>query len=209
MARTQAERSAATQRALVAAARRLWGERGYAAVSTPEIALAAGVTRGAMYHQYPDKAKLFLAVLEAVETDVIERLGAVVAAKRPKTPAGALRISADAWLDIASEQEVRQLVLLDAPSILGWAGFREISLRYGLGMTEQLLSAAVDAGELKPQPTRPLATVMIGALDEAAMSIANADDPEQEKADVRNVIHNLIDGLLINSHRPGSARKRA
>jgi hypothetical protein len=51
-------------------------------------------------------------------------------------PAGALRISADAWLDIASEPEVRQLVLLDAPSILGWAGFREISLRYGLGMTE-------------------------------------------------------------------------
>jgi AcrR family transcriptional regulator len=56
--------------------RRLWGDRGYAAVSTPEIAQAAGVTRGAMYHQYPDKAKLLLAVLEAVETDVIERLAA-------------------------------------------------------------------------------------------------------------------------------------
>jgi AcrR family transcriptional regulator len=208
VARTQAERSAATQQALLTAARRLWGERGYAAVSTPEIAQAAGVTRGAMYHQYPDKAKLFLAVLEAVETDVIERLGAAVVAKQPKTPAGALRISADAWLDIASEPEVRQLVLLDAPSILGWAGFREISLRYGLGMTERLLTAAVDAGEVKPQPTRPLATVMIGALDEAAMSIANADDPEQEKTDVRKVIHNVIDGLLINPRRPASARKR-
>jgi AcrR family transcriptional regulator len=207
VARTQAERSAATQQALLTAARRLWGERGYAAVSTPEIAQAAGVTRGAMYHQYPDKAKLFLAVLEAVETDVIERLGAAVVTQRPKTPAGALRISADAWVDIASEPEVRQLVLLDAPSILGWAGFREISLRYGLGMTEQLLAAAIDAGELKPQPTRPLATVMIGALDEAAMSIANADNPEQEKTDVRNVIHNLIDGLLISSRRTASPRK--
>jgi hypothetical protein len=76
------------------------------------------------------------------------------------------------------------------------------------GMTEQLLTAAIDAGELKPQPTRPLATVVIGALDEAALSIANADDPEQEKADVRKVIHNLIDGLLINPRRPASARKR-
>lgn len=208
MARTQAERSATTQQALLSAARRLWGERGYAAVSTPEIAQAAGVTRGAMYHQYPDKAKLFLAVIEAVEKDVIERLAAAVAAKRPKTPAGALRLSADAWLDIASEPEVRQLVLLDAPSILGWAGFREVSLRYGLGMTEQLLTAAIDAGELKPQPTRPLATVMIGALDEAAMSIANADDPEQEKADVRKVIQNLIDGLLNTPRRPRS-RKRS
>jgi AcrR family transcriptional regulator len=208
VARTQAERSAATQQVLLAAARRLWGDRGYAAVSTPEIARAAGVTRGAMYHQYPDKAQLFLAVLEAVETDVIERLGAAVVAKKPRTPAAALRIAADAWLDIASEPEVRQLVLLDAPSILGWAGFREISLRYGLGMTEQLLTAAIDAGELKPQPTRPLATVMIGALDEAAMSIANAEDPEQEKTDVRKVIHNLIDGLLIKPRRPASARKR-
>ena len=60
--------------------------------------------------------------------------------------------------------------------MLGWAGFREISLRYGLGMTEQLLTAAIEAGQLKRQPVRPLATVMIGALDEAAMSIANADD---------------------------------
>ena len=205
---TQGERSAATQQALLTAARRLWGERGYAAVSTPEIAQAAGVTRGAMYHQYPDKATLFLAVLEVVETDVIERLGAVVAAKQPETPAGALRVSADAWLDIAGEPEVRQLVLLDAPSVLGWAGLREISLRYGLGLTEQLLAAAIDAGELKRQPTRPLATVIIGALDEAAMSIANADNPEQEKAEVRNVIHDLIDGLLTNPHRPASGRNR-
>jgi AcrR family transcriptional regulator len=193
---------------LLTAARRLWGHRGYAAVSTPEIARAAGVTRGAMYHQYPDKAKLFLAVLEVVETDVIERLGAAVVVKKPKTPAAALRIAADAWLDIASEPEVRQLVLLDAPSVLGWAGFREISLRYGLGMTEQLLAAAIDAGEIKPQPTRPLATVMIGALDEAAMSIANAEDPEQEKTDVSKVIHNLIDGLVIKPRRPATARKR-
>ena len=82
------------------------------------------------------------------------------------------------------------------------------SLRYGLGLTEQLLSAAIDAGQLRPQPTRPLATVMIGALDEGAMSIANADDPEQEKADVRAVIHNLIDGLLSDPHRAASARDR-
>jgi AcrR family transcriptional regulator len=196
MPRTQAERSAATQQALLTAARRLWGARGYAAVSTPEIAEAAGVTRGAMYHQYSDKTKLFLAVLEAVEQGVMERLTKAVLAAQPATPADALRIAADAWLDIASETEVRQLVLLDAPSILGWAGFRDISLRYGLGMTEQLLHAAMEAGQLPQQPTRPLATIMIGALDEAAMSIANAEDPDREQAEVRTAVHNVIDGLL-------------
>jgi AcrR family transcriptional regulator len=196
MSRTQAERSAATRQALEAAARRLWGERGYAEVSTPEIAEAAGVTRGAMYHQFPDKTALFVAVLETVESAVIDRLLAAVGAAQPKTPADALHAAADAWLDIASEPEVRQLVLLDAPSILGWAGFREISLRYGLGMTEQLLGTAIEAGQPKPQPVRSLATVMIGALDEAAMSIANAEDPDQERENVRAVVHDLIDGLL-------------
>jgi AcrR family transcriptional regulator len=195
--RTQSERSAATQQALVSAARRLWGARGYADVSTPEIADAAEVTRGAMYHQYAEKSELFMAVLEAVESDVIARLAEAVGAAEPQTPADALRIAADAWLEIASEAEVRQIVLIDAPSILGWAGFREVSLRYGLGMTEQLLSAAIEAGEVAPQPVRPLATIMIGALDEAAMSIADASDPAREKDQVRTVVHNLIDGLLI------------
>jgi AcrR family transcriptional regulator len=199
MPRTQTERSAATQHALISAARRLWGERGYADVGTPEIAEAAGVTRGAMYHQYADKAALFHAVLEVVETEVMERLAAAVAASRPRTPADALYAAADAWLDIAGEPEVRQLLLLDAPSVLGWVAFRQISLSYSLGMTEQLLGAAVDAGQLRPQPLRPLATVMIGALDEAAMSIASAEDPEGEKADIRTVIHNLIEGLLTGS----------
>ena len=201
MSRTQKERSAATQGALLSAARRLWGERGYAAVSTPEIAQAANVTRGAMYHQYANKTELFLAVLEAIEREVIERLTADVIAAAPRTPAETLHITADAWLEIAVEPEIRQLMLLDAPSILGWAGFREISQRYGLGMTEQLLSAAIDAGELRAQPTRPLATIVLAALDEAAMIIANAADPAREKQEVHTVIHDLIDGLLNGAGR--------
>jgi AcrR family transcriptional regulator len=196
MSRTQKERSAATQGSLISAARRLWGERGYVAASTPEIADAAGVTRGAMYHQYANKTELFLAVLEAVESDVIERLTADVIAAGPKTPAEVLHVTADAWLEIAVEPEIRQLMLLDAPSVLGWAGFREISQRYGLGLTEQLLSTAIEAGELRPQPTRPLATIVLAALDEAAMYIANAADPVREKREVRAVIHDMIDGLL-------------
>jgi AcrR family transcriptional regulator len=194
--RTQEQRSAATQHALQSAARRLWGARGFAEVGTPEIAEAAGVTRGAMYHQYADKTALFVAVIEAVEAEVMERLQAIVIAAQPSTPAGALRIAADAWLDIASEPDIRQLVLLDAPNVLGWNRFREISQRYAYGMTEQLLSAAIDAGEIHPLPVRTLGTVMLGALDEAAMCLAAAEDPVQEKANVRAVVHRLIDGLL-------------
>jgi AcrR family transcriptional regulator len=201
--RTQAERSASTREALQKAARRLWGERGYAEVSTPEIAQAAGVTRGALYHQFPDKNALFIAVLNDVETDLMQRMASIVAVQEPKTPAEALHAAADAWIEIAGEPEVRQIVLLDAPSILGWAGFREISLSFGLAMTEGLLQAAIDAGQLRPQPLRPLATVLLGALDEAAISIASADVPEQEMAQVRPVVHELLDGLLAVQRAKG------
>jgi AcrR family transcriptional regulator len=208
MRRTQTERSATTQRALLTAARRLWGERGYAEVGTPEIAEAAGVTRGAMYHQFADKPALFLAVLEELEQELMQRLAAGVAAAEPKTPADALYVAADAWLDIAREPEVRQLVLLDAPSVLGWDGFREISQRYALGMTEELLGAAIEAGQLRRQPVRALATVLLAALDEAAMSIASAEDRAREEADVRVVVRNLIDGLLTPPGAPAPQRGR-
>jgi AcrR family transcriptional regulator len=196
MPRTQSERSAATQNALISAARALWGERGYADVGTLEIVAAAGVTRGAMYHQYPDKAALFRAVIETVETDVMLRLSATVTAARPASPAAALRIAADAWLGIATEPEIRRLLLLDAPAVLGWAAFRELGQRYGLGMTEQLLTAAIEVGELRAQPVRPLAAVLLGAIDEGAMVIAEAEDPDVARAEVSDVVAGLLDGLL-------------
>ncbi|MGV0748433.1 TetR/AcrR family transcriptional regulator [Mycolicibacter heraklionensis] len=180
----------------MSAARRLWGARGYAAVGTPEIAEAAGVTRGAMYHQFPDKAALFLAVVESVEADVMVRLAEAVAASAATTPATALRAAAENWLVVAEDPEVRQLVLLDAPNVLGWDGFRDVAQRYSLGMTEQLLSEAMQTGQLPHQPVRALAHVLIGALDEAAMMIATADDPEQTRADVSVVIQRLLDAML-------------
>lgn len=194
--RTQEERSAATRDALIAAARKLWGLRGYVDVGTPEIAATAGVTRGAMYHQFADKAALFREVVEAVEQDVMARMGTLVAESGATTPADAIRAAVDAWLEVSGDPEVRQLMLLDAPSVLGWPGFRDVAQRYSLGMTEQLLSEAIRAGELPEQPVRPLAHVLIGALDEAAMLIATADDPKRTRRETRQVLHMLIDGML-------------
>ncbi|MGI8713070.1 MAG: TetR/AcrR family transcriptional regulator [Solirubrobacteraceae bacterium] len=196
--RTQSERSAATQQALVTAARTLWGERGYADVGTPEIARVAGVTRGAMYHQFADKAALFRAVLETVEAEVMQRLSAAVLTGGAESPAGALHAAVDAWLAIAMEPEIRRIVLLDATGVLGWEGFRDVSLRYSLGMTEQLLSAAIDAGELRRQPVRPLAQILIGAVDEAAMVIATADDRPRARAEVGQVLQDIIAALLTS-----------
>ena len=194
--RTQAERTAATRGALTDAARRLWAERGYVAVGTPEIAAAAGVTRGAMYHQFADKAALFRHVADVVEGDVTRRIAATVAASGATEPASALHAAVDAWLDACETAEVRQILLLDAPVVLGWEGFRDIMLTHGLGLTEALLQAAMDAGQLPPQPPRTLAHVLIGALDEAAMVVATAEDRVVARAEVAGVLHTILDGLL-------------
>lgn len=194
--RTQEARSAATREALITAARKLWGLRGYAEVGTPEIATEAGVTRGAMYHQFTDKAALFRDVVEAVELDVMTRMGTLVASAGVTTPADMIRAAVDAWLEVSGDPEVRQLILLDAPAVLGWAGFRDVAQRYSLGMTEQLITEAIKAGQLARLPVRPLATVLIGALDEAAMAIATAEDQKRARKEIRQVLHRLIDGML-------------
>jgi AcrR family transcriptional regulator len=188
--RTQSERTAATRTALIGAGRRLFGERGFAAVSTPEIAAEAGVSRGALYHQFADKQALFAAVAEEVEAEITQRL-----AERVQGADEPLRMAVDAWLDLAHEPEVRRLLLTDGPVVLGWDAWRELVTQYGLGLTEQLLQAGMDAGALRVQPVRPLATVLVGALNEAAIYVADAEDPAVARAEVRLVLEQVLAGV--------------
>jgi AcrR family transcriptional regulator len=190
--RTQAERSASTRAALVDAARALFAERGFTAVGTPEIARRAGVTRGAMYHQFQDKAELFAVVAEAVEAEVTQRIVDRVSARAAGDPLAALHQAVDAWMDACEDDEVRQVILVDAPVVLGWEGLRDLAREYGLGLTEGLLAAAVESGELPALPIAPLAHALIGALQEAAF--LTAAEPER-RSDATEVLHAMIDGL--------------
>jgi AcrR family transcriptional regulator len=192
--RTQEERTAATRGVLISAARELWAQEGYAAVGTPAIAAAAGVTRGALYHQFADKTDLFRAVLEAVETDVTARLGEQVIASGADNPAAALRVAVTAWLDACEEPEVRRIILIDGPGVLGYEDFRAIVLKHGLGLTEQMLRAAMDAGQMAKGPTRALAHVFVGALDEAALYAAGGAD---ERAEAEDVLQRMLEAMLV------------
>jgi AcrR family transcriptional regulator len=194
--RTQEQRSAATRAVLLAAARPLFAERGYADVGTPEIVAAAGVTRGALYHQFDGKLGLFEAVFEAVEQDVTSRIGNELSAVEAVDPVGALRAGMGAWLDACAEPEVQRIVLLEAPAVLGWERWRELGMQYGLGLIEAVLEAAIAAGQIAPQPVRPLAHVLAGAMDEGALYVARAADPVQARAEMGAVLERLVDGLL-------------
>lgn len=193
--RTQAERRAATRAALIGAARPLFASRGYAAVGTEEIVRAAGVTRGALYHHFAGKQGLFREVFEVVEQELLAAIGAAIEVAAPTSPLGALAVGSDVILAGASDPGVAQIALIDAPAVLGWELWREIGVSYGLGLTEGVLTAAIEAGQLAPQPTRPLAHVLLGALDEAALYVARAPDVDAARVEMRAAIRTLLSAL--------------
>jgi AcrR family transcriptional regulator len=195
--RTQEQRSAATRAALVDAARPLFAASGFRAVGTEAIVRAAGVTRGAMYHQFPDKTELFAAVLEVVEAEITRQIVAVVSDSGLSDPIALMKLGAAAWLDVCAEPEVQRIVLIEAPAVLGWERWREISLRYGMGLVQSMVDQAISVGRLAPQPAEPLSHVLIGALDEAALYLARADDRARARREVGAVLDHLIESLAL------------
>ena len=183
----------ATRTRLLAAARELFAERGYAGVATEEIVRAAGVTRGALYHQFAGKEELFAAVLEAVELDLVREAAASM--QGVEDPLEALKAGFLGWLTVCERPEAQQIVLLDAPAVLGWERWRAIGEAYGLGVTMAALQHAMDVGAIAPQPVRALAHVVIAALDEAALYIVRADDAEAARAEMETVLGRIVDTL--------------
>jgi AcrR family transcriptional regulator len=188
-----AERAEETRGALIAAARALFAERGFAAVGTEEIVRAARMTRGALYHHFESKEDLFRAVYEDVERELVEQIAG--AAGAAADPLEALRIGARTFLDACEDPAVQQIALIDAPSVLGWEQWREIGLRYGFGLVQATLEAAIEAGQLERQPVRPLAHLLLGSIDEAAMLVARATDDGQTKRDVAAAVDRFLDSL--------------
>jgi AcrR family transcriptional regulator len=190
-------RSQATRRELVSSARALFGARGYAGVGTEEIVRAAGVTRGALYHQFRDKADLFAAVAEEVEAEVSERIA--VGARTAADPVEALRAGARLFLDACAEPEVERIILLDAPAVLGWEAWRDLAGRYGLGLVRLGLQSAIDAGAIAPQPVAPLAHILIGALDEAALYVAGSEDQAAARQECAAIFDRILRGFTIET----------
>jgi AcrR family transcriptional regulator len=191
---TKAEQGEATRATILRAARDLFTERGYGGVGTEEIVRRAKLTRGALYHHFTDKKDLFRAVHEQIEGEVMEAIAAQMAATEAEL-FEQLVIGTRAFLDICTDPKVARVTLVDAPSVLGWEEWREIDARYSLGIMIAGLQGGMDAGILRRQPVRPLAHLLLGAMGEAGMVIANAVDPKAARAEVEPALLGLLDGL--------------
>lgn len=193
--RTQAQRTAATRALLIDAGRKLFADKGFTEVPTQAIVAAAGVTRGALYHQFGDKVGLFAAVYEQIERDLVEDIARQIAELQPLDPLEAMRVGARLFLDGCAAPDVQQIVLIDAPAVLGWDRWREVGVKYGLGVIEGMLAHAIAEKAIPQQPLRPTAHVLLGALDEAALYVSRAADRKRARSEMDAVCERLISGI--------------
>jgi len=196
--RTQAERAAETREALIAAARPLFAEHGFADVALETIVRAAGVTRGALYHHFADKTELFAAVFERVEGEVAARLTEAMVAADEEDPVEVMRLGANFWLDACSDPEIQRITLVDAPAVLGLTRWTEIGDRYNTGLVRDLLANAIENGRIPPQPVEATALTMLGAMREMTLYVARADDYDRAREEAGAVMDRLIQAITAS-----------
>ena len=191
--RTTPAQGEETRTRLVETARELFAARGYAGVSMEQVCTRAEVTRGALYHHFAGKDDLFRAVCENVAGTVTGQV--IEAARSHSDPWPRLREGCQAFLVACGDQGVRQILLTDAPSVLGWSGFRELDARHGLGLLRAGIQAAMDSGAVQAGPVDLVAHMLVAALDEAAMVVGRATEPEATRRDAALVIDRMLAGI--------------
>ena len=189
--RTQAQRRTQTTRALLAAARQCFADKGYAATGTPEIVTAAGVTRGALYHHFADKAALFAAVVEEEHALLAMAVNAASQSQDEPGPVRTLVGHGEAFLTAMQDAGRRRILLVDAPAVLGREALDAINARHGLRTLIAEVDAAIAAKAIRDLPALPLARLLAAMFDRAALADP-ADIPAYRKS-----IKALIRGLKI------------
>jgi len=194
MSRTRGRPSEGARQAAIEAAHDLFMERDYDRVSIEQILDRSGISRGALYHHFPTKLDLFVAVFKASELRVLERIAAQAVAAA--SPFEALIASAKAYLRLCeTDEELRRIGLSQARTVLGWEGWREAASELGIAVVLALTNAAIEAGELPPHDPETIAQILLGALIEAAMLIVVAEDRAAARERSELAIVDLLEGL--------------
>ncbi|MCP3803075.1 TetR/AcrR family transcriptional regulator [Allokutzneria sp. A3M-2-11 16] len=195
--RTQADRTAATRAALIAAGRKLFAEHGFAGVGTETLVREAGVSRGALYHQFGDKTELFAEVLADIEGAVTQRLVAAMPSGADADLVAVMTSALVAWLDACENPEVQRIVLIDGPSVLGWTRWRAICQPHILGLIQAVLTQAAADGLLPPLPVKALSHVLLAIADEAALYVEAAQDRAAAREEIMQIVGVLMRALVV------------
>jgi AcrR family transcriptional regulator len=192
---TQAERREKTQTAIVKVAKRIFGERGFAATTMDDIAAGARVAKGAVYHHFSTKEALFEAVFEQVSLELVSDLDRISRAE--KDALAAMAAGTQGYFAACSKGETGQIILRDGPAVLGWERWREIDAQHFGGKFPLALAAAMDAGLIARQPVEPLARLLLGAVTEAAVAVSAGPDIGKAGTDYARAFRSLLDALRV------------
>jgi AcrR family transcriptional regulator len=184
----------ATRDQLVEVATGLFAGQGYEDTSIEAVLAAAGVSRGALYHHFAGKDALFEAVVETVENRILAELAE--ATRDSPDAIATLNAAAMAWIGLAGDPVIQRIILIDAPSVLGWERWRAMDEQHALGAVRALLQAVSAEGRLAPELVGAFAHMILAALDAIALDIARADDPETAMAEGRAAVRELLRRLL-------------
>lgn len=172
---SRAEQREQTRRTLLREGRRLFAAEGYGAVGLSQIVTAAGVTKGALYHHFDGKTALFRAVLAQVQEEVGRRVAA--SADAEPDPWDRLVAGCHAFLAASTDPDVRRIMLIDGPAVLGWREWRALDEAASARHLAEALTSLVEAGIIAEQPVAPLTHLLSGAMNEAALWLADSPTP--------------------------------
>lgn len=191
----QAERRAATTEAILKAGRRLFGDRGFAATTIDDIAEAAQVAKGAVYHHFATKEAVFAAVFELVSRDLVAEIDRAV--RTEKDVLAAIVAGTQHYFAACAKGPTGQIILRDGPAVLGWERWREIDAQHFGGKFPRALTAAMEAGLIARQPVEPLARLLLGAVTEAAVACAGRSDVLKAGQEYSRAFKSLIEALRL------------
>jgi AcrR family transcriptional regulator len=183
-----------TRDQLVAAAQELFARDGYEATSTEAVLQRSGVSRGSLYHHFPDKKALFEAVLIRVQAEVVQIT--IRAARGSTDGVEALKAGCLAWIKLARDPGISRIVLIDAPSVVGWVRWRQIDEEHSFGVVKAGLRAAAKRDLLPEQMIGPVAHILLAALNELALVIATSHDSRRAEREAIAALDLLLRRLL-------------
>ena len=191
----QAERRAATTEAILKAGRRLFGERGFAATTIDDIADAAQVAKGAVYHHFATKDAVFEAVFDSVSRDLVADIERTTRSE-PDVLA-AMVAGTQHYFAACAKGSTCQIILRDGPAVLGWERWREIDAEHFGGKFPRALAAAMDGGLIARQPIEPLSRLLLGAVTEAAVACAGRSDVLKAGSEYSRAFRSLLEALRL------------
>ncbi len=187
------EHARGTREAILAAARRLFTARGYDSSSMDEIAAAARVTSGALYHHFRGKREIMRAVFEMLEAELKERI--TRAASGAKSAAEAMRFTLRALFEACLEDDIRSIVFEQAPRVLGWEEWRKIDAEYAMGLLLELLARMRAEGKLGKYDDKVVASLFLAALAEAGLQIASNRNNTRLRRQCEQALEAFLRGL--------------